>query len=105
MTCLPQSHHIKNQKIYEVKPEIEDSRNVVTLDHVSGNVEFDHVSFKLDGKQILSDISFSVKEGKTLGIMGATGSGKSSIINMLHRFMTQRKAPSDSTVWISEKYL
>lgn len=76
----------KIKKIYEVKPEIQDSRNVVTLDHVSGNVEFDHVSFKLDGKQILSDISFSVKEGKTLGIMGATGSGKSSIINMLHRF-------------------
>lgn len=76
----------KIKKIYKVKPEIEDSRNVVTLDHVSGNVEFDHVSFKLDGKQILSDISFSVNEGKTLGIMGATGSGKSSIINMLHRF-------------------
>lgn len=76
----------KIKKIYEVKPEIEDSRNVVTLDHISGNVEFDHVSFKLDGKQILSDISFSVNEGKTLGIMGATGSGKSSIINMLHRF-------------------
>ena len=76
----------KIKKIYEVKPEIEDSMNVVTLDHVSGNVEFDHVSFKLDGKQILSDISFSVNEGKTLGIMGATGSGKSSIINMLHRF-------------------
>lgn len=76
----------KIKKIYEVKPEIEDSQNVVTLDHVSGNVDFEHVSFNLDGKQILSDISFSVKEGKTLGIMGATGSGKSSIINMLHRF-------------------
>lgn len=76
----------KIKKIYDVKPEIEDSQNVVTLDHVSGNVDFEHVSFNLDGKQILSDISFSVKEGKTLGIMGATGSGKSSIINMLHRF-------------------
>lgn len=76
----------KIKKIYDVKPEIEDSPNVVTLDHVSGNVDFEHVSFNLDGKQILSDISFSVKEGKTLGIMGATGSGKSSIINMLHRF-------------------
>jgi len=53
---------------------------------MSAEMLFDHVSFKLDGKQILSDISFSVKEGKTLGIMGATGSGKSSIINMLHRF-------------------
>ena len=76
----------KIKKIYEVKPEIEDSRNVVTLDHVSGNVEFDHVSFKLDGKQILSDISFSVNEGKTLGIMGATGSGKSSVVNLIPRF-------------------
>lgn len=76
----------KIKKIYEVKPEIEDAKEIVTLERVSGNVEFDHVSFKLDGKQILSDISFSVKEGKTLGIMGATGSGKSSIINMLHRF-------------------
>ena len=81
----------KIKKIYEVKPEIEDDQNVVTLDHVSGNVEFDHVSFRLDGKQILSDISFSVKEGKTLGIMGATGSGKSSIINMLHRFDARAK--------------
>ena len=76
----------KIKKIYEVKPEIEDAKEIVTLERVSGNVEFDNVSFKLDGKQILSDISFSVKEGKTLGIMGATGSGKSSIINMLHRF-------------------
>lgn len=37
----------KIKKIYEVKPEIEDSRNVVTLDHVSGNVEFDHVSLQM----------------------------------------------------------
>ena len=81
----------KIKKIYEVKPEIEDSRNVVTLDHVSGNVEFDHVSFKLDGKQILSDISFSVKEGKTLGIMGATGSGKSSVVNLIPRFYDATK--------------
>ena len=81
----------KIKKIYEVKPEIEDSRNVVTLDHVSGNVEFDHVSFKLDGKQILSDISFSVNEGKTLGIMGATGSGKSSVVNLIPRFYDATK--------------
>lgn len=76
----------KIRKIYDVKPEIEDARDSVTLDFVKGDIDFEHVSFELDGKKILSDISFSVKEGKTLGIMGATGSGKSSIINLLHRF-------------------
>ena len=38
----------KIKKIYEVKPEIEDAKEIVTLERVSGNVEFDHVSFKLD---------------------------------------------------------
>lgn len=76
----------KIRKIYDVKPEIEDAKDSVTLDSVKGDIDFEHVFFELDGKKILSDISFSVKEGKTLGIMGATGSGKSSIINLLHRF-------------------
>lgn len=76
----------KIRKIYDVKPEIEDAKDSVTLDSVKGDIDFEHVSFELDGKKILSDISFSMKEGKTLGIMGATGSGKSSIINLLHRF-------------------
>ena len=72
----------KIRKIYDVRPEIEDAKDSVTLDSVKGDIDFEHVSFELDGKKILSDISFSVKEGKTLGIMGATGSGKSSIINL-----------------------
>lgn len=76
----------KIRKIYDVRPEIEDAKDSVTLDSVKGDIDFEHVFFELDGKKILSDISFSVKEGKTLGIMGATGSGKSSIINLLHRF-------------------
>ena len=76
----------KIRKIYDVKPEIEDAKDSVTLDSVKGDIDFEHVSFELDGKKILSDISFSVKEGKTLGIMGTAGSGKSSIINLLHRF-------------------
>lgn len=52
----------------------------------NGNVEFDHVSLNLDGNQILEDVSFSLPKGKTIGIMGATGSGKSSIISLLQRF-------------------
>ena len=52
-----------------------------------GKIEFKHVSFSYDGKnEILHDISFTVNPGETLGIVGHTGSGKSSIINVMLRF-------------------
>ena len=76
----------KIKKIYDVNPEICNKEEVVTLEKVEGNVTFENVSFLVDGKEILKDISFHLSAGKTLGIMGATGSGKSSIINLLQRF-------------------
>lgn len=76
----------KIKKIYAQKPEIANPENAVELEKVEGTVTFEHVSFGLDGKDILQDISFTIPAGKTLGIMGATGSGKSSIINLLQRF-------------------
>ena len=76
----------KIKKIYDVNPEICNKEEVVTLEKVEGNVTFENVSFLVDGKEILKDISFHLPAGKTLGIMGATGSGKSSIINLLQRF-------------------
>lgn len=52
-----------------------------------GEITFEHVSFSYDGKQdVLKDISFSVKAGETIAFVGSTGSGKSSIINLLMRF-------------------
>lgn len=65
---------------------IKNPENPVVLPEVSGSITFDKVSFRLDNKDILKDISFTLPAGKTLGIMGATGSGKSSIINLLGRF-------------------
>ncbi|MBB2184714.1 ABC transporter ATP-binding protein [Lachnospiraceae bacterium MD1] len=73
-------------KIYQEKPEITEIENPVILDEVKGSIRFDKVSFSLSDKTILSDISFDLGAGKTIGIMGATGTGKSSIINLLQRF-------------------
>jgi ATP-binding cassette subfamily B multidrug efflux pump len=54
---------------------------------VRGSVEFKSVSFSYDGKErILKEVSFSVPEGKTVAIVGATGAGKTSILNLLERF-------------------
>lgn len=53
----------------------------------AGNIDFQHVTFSYDGKrEILKDISFSVKKGETIAFVGSTGSGKSSIINLFLRF-------------------
>ncbi len=51
-----------------------------------GEISFENVDFDIDGKKILDGISFNIKKGKTLGIMGATGAGKSTIVNLIERF-------------------
>ncbi len=76
----------KIRKIYNEHSTLFSTPNPVHVDEVKGEVEFDHVSLELGGKEVLSDVSFSLKAGKTLGIMGQTGSGKSTIINLLQRF-------------------
>lgn len=76
----------KIKKIYAQTAEIKDEDQPVTLEHVEGKVEFSHVSFAIEGKEILNDVSFLLPAGKTLGIMGATGSGKTSLIHLLQRF-------------------
>ena len=76
----------KINKIYEQKPAITESANPVILNHVEGKIEFSHVSFhKEDMHEILHDISFTVEPGKTIGIMGATGAGKTSVVQLLQR--------------------
>lgn len=76
----------KVRKIYEEKPSIVETADPVRMEQVAGKVCFDHVSFhKADLYEILHDISFTVEAGKTLGIMGATGAGKTSIVQLLQR--------------------
>lgn len=87
----------KLNKIYAEKPSIVEKENPVVPASIRGDIAFSHVSFsKLDEGasapyEILHDISFQVKAGKTIGIMGATGAGKSSIIHLLERFYDTTK--------------
>ncbi len=76
----------KINKIYQEKASIVEMTEPVKIDHVQGKISFDHVSFhKADQYEILHDISFTVEPGKTLGIMGATGAGKTSIVQLMQR--------------------
>lgn len=59
----------------------------VSRKHMEGNVEFKDVSYTADDEDIVKDISFSVKKGQTVGILGSTGAGKSTIMNLLCRFV------------------
>lgn len=76
----------KIKKISDEKPELVECSQPVHLDKITGDVEFKNVSFGIGDVEILKNISFSIPQGKTLGVMGATGSGKSTLINMLQRF-------------------
>ena len=76
----------KLKKIYNEVPTIKEKENPIILDEVRGKITFDHVAYGKEGKHILRDVSFEVQPGETLGIMGETGSGKSTIINLMSRF-------------------
>jgi ABC-type multidrug transport system fused ATPase/permease subunit len=68
-------------------PSLEQDNGTEVLNHVEGKIEFQNVEFSyLPEQKILHGISFSIEAGKSLAIVGATGSGKTSIINILNRF-------------------
>lgn len=67
------------------KPDITDAPDAVDHERIQGAVEFRNVSFSHDKTPVLKDVSFSVKPGQTLAIMGPTGSGKTTIIQLLAR--------------------
>lgn len=73
--------------IFRTEPEIVDREGAIELDEIKGNIEFKNVSFKYAPElpYALKDISFKLEPGKTLAILGRTGSGKSSIVNVLLR--------------------
>ena len=82
-------------KIYQENPDITDKSQVAGDEELSGamfsefdingDIEFDHVTYQAGDRKILDDVSFDIKAGQTLGIMGSTGSGKTTLINLLKR--------------------
>lgn len=76
----------KLKKIYAEKPAVLEPEHPVIPDDIKGEIDFINVGFhKEDQYEILHNVTFHVAAGKTIGIMGATGAGKSSIINLLQR--------------------
>ncbi len=74
-------------RVIDEKPEPEDTPEAIALENVSGYVDFENVTFGYtEKKTILHDVSVSAKKGKTIAIVGPTGAGKTTIINLLMRF-------------------
>lgn len=78
------------ERIFETMdevPKIQDHPNAKPLPQIEGNVTFDHVNFRYEpGKNILKDVSFHVDQGQSVALVGPTGAGKTTIINLLSRF-------------------
>ena len=80
-----------SQRVFEVLDaplEVQDAPDAVTLPPISCRVGFDSVSFRYPGdeREILQDISFAAEPGQTVAILGTTGSGKSTLVNLIPRF-------------------
>jgi len=75
-------------EILDAKNEVESKPDAIELKEVQGHVEFKNVSFRYfkSGEYVLKDVSFEAKPGQTIALLGATGSGKTTIINLLPRF-------------------
>ncbi len=72
--------------VYYARPNIVNAHTPIDKRRYEGRIEFDHVRFKYDSAIVLDDVSFTVEPGETIAIMGSTGSGKTTIINLIPRF-------------------
>lgn len=78
-------------EVYYSKPSIKNLHTQTERPHCTGDVEFKNVTLKFDEKVVLDNINFSVNDGETVVIMGATGSGKTSMMNLITRFYDTTK--------------
>lgn len=83
-------------EILDTQPDIADGAEVEELPEILGKVEFDHVSFTYDEgtpaeTRVLEDVSFQIQPGETIALVGPTGAGKSTIVNLISRFYDIQK--------------
>ena len=72
--------------VMDTKPDVGDAPDAVAVGRLVGHVQFEDVSFAYDkGREALSDVSFEARAGETIALVGATGSGKTTTLNLLHR--------------------
>ena len=71
---------------YSAEPDVKCPKQAVKRKHLEGNIAFRNVSYSAEDEDILQQIDFEVEKGQTVGIIGTTGSGKSTLINLLCRF-------------------
>lgn len=77
------------EKIYDTyskEPDVKKPKEGIKRKEMQGSIEFRNVSYEVEGEDIIHNISFSVEKGQTVGILGSTGAGKSTIMNLLCRF-------------------
>ena len=75
-------------RILNARNDIRESEGAKDIKEFNGSIRFEHVNFKYekDGRQILSDIDFEIPKGKTIAIVGASGGGKSTMVDLIPRF-------------------
>lgn len=79
-------------EILDTKPEISDASNVTSLPPIQGDVKFNQVSFSYDeDTKVLENVTFHVKPGETIALVGPTGAGKTTIVNLISRFYDIQK--------------
>ena len=72
-------------EVLDLKPDIEDCKGAIELTDFKDSIEFENVWFRYQGEWILKDVSFTVKKGETVAIVGPTGAGKSTIVQLIPR--------------------
>ncbi|WP_042279304.1 ABC transporter ATP-binding protein [Candidatus Protochlamydia sp. R18] len=73
------------QEVLHVQPQIKNQDGALELNHVEETIEFDQVWFRYDSKWVLRGVSFTIQKGQTVALVGPTGSGKSTIAQLLPR--------------------
>ncbi len=88
------------ENILNEQAEISDSNHTLSIDSISGDIQVNNLNYKYPetDKYVLNDISFEVKKGQTLGIIGRTGSGKTTLVNLFLRVF----GPDENTVFIND---